>query len=362
MTARLKGPAGSPFWDSPRRAELAAEIIQNGKFDSLRDAARREGEPAWRVLRYGRVIDPEKLGYPLPVNNFVTPDTFRVHLRTLKQTCNVISLAHLIKHLQAGDEVPPNAVCITLDGGWVDHFVYAGPVLRDENVPFTIFVPTAFIGTKEYFWQDKFLLGMLALQRKGIRFTPFPFLSAEIRTRIEEESPDGEISTASILLLLVGLQGARPEERSAALKRLGEIVMQVGFGEPIEPAFARWEDLEVLERALPVTFGVLGHRHLNYSEITPEQAAADLIESLTTLASRLKNGLGLFAFPYGIATQPGIAAFERVGGEFAFNLGAESTPIPLNDGNVTLIPRVSIYEGCSFTPELLACRVWSIFE
>jgi len=47
-------------------------------------------------------------------------------------------------------------VCaLTFDDGWQDFFKFALPVLMRNQVPATVFLPTGYIGTSDWFWTDR---------------------------------------------------------------------------------------------------------------------------------------------------------------------------------------------------------------
>jgi hypothetical protein len=53
----------------------------------------------------------------------------------------VIALADLVDYLNGRrDELPPKAVVITIDDGYVSAYRYIFPLLRDRKMPFTVFV------------------------------------------------------------------------------------------------------------------------------------------------------------------------------------------------------------------------------
>lgn len=78
----------------------------------------------------------------------VTPENFAAQLDYLQaHDYRVIPLAQLVAYLQ-GREVtlPPRAVVITVDDGWLCAYTLIAPELRRRNMPFTLFVYPEIVG------------------------------------------------------------------------------------------------------------------------------------------------------------------------------------------------------------------------
>jgi peptidoglycan/xylan/chitin deacetylase (PgdA/CDA1 family) len=79
----------------------------------------------------------------------VTTSDFRRQLQQLKDAeTNVISLADLYDHLENGKEIPPRAVVLTFDDGYLGNYEKAYPLLKEFNYPATFFVHTSVVGVK----------------------------------------------------------------------------------------------------------------------------------------------------------------------------------------------------------------------
>src|SRR5689334_21843802 len=78
----------------------------------------------------------------------VTPENFAAQLDYLQQNSySVIPLARLVDCLEgSGEPLPPRAVVITVDDGWLCAYTRVAPELRRRNLPFTLFVYPQIIG------------------------------------------------------------------------------------------------------------------------------------------------------------------------------------------------------------------------
>jgi peptidoglycan/xylan/chitin deacetylase (PgdA/CDA1 family) len=82
-----------------------------------------------------------------------TPEVFARQVRALKRRYNVISLRQLVDAVQKrdGSALPPKPLVITFDDGHVGNHALK-PVIESLEVPVTIFLCAAIIGTHRRFW------------------------------------------------------------------------------------------------------------------------------------------------------------------------------------------------------------------
>lgn len=88
-------------------------------------------------------------------DNCIHQDVFRTHIEMLKSSgFNPIDLETFCNYLGAQGTVPPNAVLLTFDDGYEDFYKLAYPILKEMEVPATMFVITSKIGDKSG-WNPK---------------------------------------------------------------------------------------------------------------------------------------------------------------------------------------------------------------
>jgi len=105
------------------------------------------------VLTYHRILPPSDSGYRFEQPGMVVhPDTFEMHLRTLREYFQLVSLPDWVNKARNRQVLPRNACAITFDDGWQDNYQYAYPVLQATQTPATIFLVSNFIGKPDDFW------------------------------------------------------------------------------------------------------------------------------------------------------------------------------------------------------------------
>ncbi len=104
----------------------------------------------FHILLYHRT-SPVYDGAPHPGIN-VTPAQFREQLIGLQRRgCGFLSLRDVLEHRERNKALPPRTVVVTFDDGYYCNYEYAWPILRELEVPATIFVSTAYLDGVEPF-------------------------------------------------------------------------------------------------------------------------------------------------------------------------------------------------------------------
>ncbi|MBT5185621.1 MAG: polysaccharide deacetylase family protein [Kordiimonadaceae bacterium] len=78
-----------------------------------------------------------------PTTN-VKPEQFISHIKELsKDIYNVVPLKTVTTALKNGTKLPPRTIALTIDDGYLSVFEKAWPLLKEANIPFTLFISTA---------------------------------------------------------------------------------------------------------------------------------------------------------------------------------------------------------------------------
>jgi len=104
--------------------------------------------PGPLILMYHRIAQDSTD----PWSMCVTQSNFAEHLKILRRLCRPMKLNDL---LQNRSTYMRRAVAITFDDGYANNLINAKPILKDNDIPATIFVTVKAIGAKREFWWDE---------------------------------------------------------------------------------------------------------------------------------------------------------------------------------------------------------------
>ncbi|MEQ1654310.1 MAG: polysaccharide deacetylase family protein [Nitrospira sp.] len=110
------------------------------------------------ILTYHRVVSSRELEREcIQPGMYVLAETFAAQMKFLKAHFMPVSFMQLLELWQGRGLDPTTRYCVvTFDDGWLDNYTYALPVLKAYDVAATIFLPTGYVGTNEWFWPERF--------------------------------------------------------------------------------------------------------------------------------------------------------------------------------------------------------------
>lgn len=163
MVARINDNSNcdtlAPPRDVPVQRGFSTRLKSAVRHGVLRSAApfrRWLGDAAagsFGILMYHR-ITPNVPGVAKPTWN-VTPRRFRQQLAgLLRRGFQPCRLRTMLDRFDAGKPALENSFVVTFDDGYANNYTQALPILRDLNIPATIFLATAYLDSNEPFPSD----------------------------------------------------------------------------------------------------------------------------------------------------------------------------------------------------------------
>ena len=108
-----------------------------------------------RLLAYHRVWDepPDTFAFDEELISVKSED-FQRQMAWAKLNFEVLSFADLHACTQENRSWPRRALIVTFDDGYADNYTHAFPILKELNLPATIFVSTSYLSAPRLFWWD----------------------------------------------------------------------------------------------------------------------------------------------------------------------------------------------------------------
>ncbi len=191
-------------------------------------------------------------------------------------------------------------VVFTLDDGMYDNYLYAYPVFKKYKVPFTIYIPTKFIGTDETLWTVP--LENFLLEKDTIKLS-------------------GCFGVGSMTLNSI-------EAKEAALKHIIGIVEKAGNTDELTGLFRsnlwdrlpdtrrsymNWDEVKELSRDPLCTIGSHTVNHMMLSRLSDEEAEYELSESKKIIEEQIGKPVFHLGYPHGTAAAVGPREFAIAG-------------------------------------------------
>lgn len=235
----------------------------------LRRARRRLCESgATIILTFHRVLDDSSYHETNSLPGIlIRLSTFCEMVGHLSRHCELVGLAGAISNSKS-EKV--RIVC-TFDDGWVDNYTTAFPVVRDFNLPVTIFICPGLLGQNMPFWPER----AVALLGQNSRYN-----SSQIEEEVEK------------------LKNLTPEQRDCAIEGFERANNSSNVKlSSVDRTFS-WAEVLEMDRA-GVCFGSHTNTHQILTTIPEDQCRDELFRSKQILEQVLAKPCPTFAYPNG---------------------------------------------------------------
>lgn len=267
------------------------------------------------MLLYHRVIPRNRFSEVCSLPQIVTPlDDFEAQLDYLADHYHVLSLDAFAQARRDHRALPLKTAVITFDDGWEDNYLYAFPVLKQRGIPAAIFLSTAYIGSKQAFWQEQ-ILHLLQVYRQRVQ-------TGEIKSNAAQEFPPAfrtailsDFPEDAALRLIEDLKRADGMTRAALLNTLAE-----RLGNPPFPyhanGFMTWNQVREMHAA-GIRFGSHAHSHRLLPGLAPDAVASEVRNSKAQMEAMTGSAVTTFAYPNGDYDAAVIAELKAAGYQLA---------------------------------------------
>lgn len=306
---------------------------------------------------YHRVIPRTEVKETVQAGMYVEPNTFARHIKFLKKFFLVVPIVELCSLRQRNFvNLSSSPLCVlTFDDGWCDFYKYAFPILKAHRVPATVFMPTDFIGTKDWFWTDRLaLLLRYGDKLKKAEISPGA-TNNPIANKLFSLKVSREFRLESAIKLLKTYKNGEIEKVINELSAIWDIGPY-----PKGRAFLKWEEVREMALSGLITFGSHTASHRILTTLEEKDIESELTKSKDRLiAEKVVNPLCIpFSYPNGNYNGR-IAEMVK---EAGYGL-AVTTKKGWNHhrSDYYVLKRMSIHQDMTSTDALLGCRIVGTF-
>ena len=213
------------------------------------------------------------------------PGLFERQMKFLAARRNPVSLTRLMEALEAGRDLPPRTVVVTLDDGYLDHLTVAGPILAKYRIPATFFVATGYVARAESQWVDRLFSAFRTRTRNDFQWDGRRF---DLRRADQEREAFRGMEAV--------LPRATHPERIAHLQRVDE---QLRPEEGAPRLTLDWNGVRNLQKLSP-DFEIGGHTrdHIDLSANGGDEARREISGCSDDLRRELGEAPRHFCYPY----------------------------------------------------------------
>jgi peptidoglycan/xylan/chitin deacetylase (PgdA/CDA1 family) len=291
---------------------------------------------------------------PDPWGLAVSPRHFTEHLQVLRRETRPVALRDL-PALRARKRGPRPCVALTFDDGYADNVLTALPLLREHDIPATVFVATAHLGKQRGFWWDQLadlllrpgrLPATLELTVNGRDFHWSLGASVEYSEQAYNrnsrwaaigQEPPTERQALYFALWELLLPLADEEQR-----RLLETLEMWAGASPIQEVTHRMlseDELISLGNDDLIEIGAHSVTHAVLPSLSVEAQRREVVESKRVLEELTDNPVTSFSYPYGRHSEPTLSVVRDAGFERA--CGTRPARVTAH-GNAFDLPRISV--------------------
>lgn len=255
-------------------------------------------------------------------------DDFKEQVAFIKNNYTPVTIEEVINSFSSKDVLPHNAVLLTFDDAYSDHFKYAYPILKKNGMQGCFYAPAKTIEDKEVLDVNKihFILSSISNLDDLIKETKLHFdaLRGSFQVKSFEEY-FAELAVANrfdpkeIIFIKRLLQVALPEEmRGIICDRLFEKYVGLEQEAFCEELYMTKDQLKHMV-ADGMHIGSHGYNHYWWNKLKPHELELEIDKSLEFLGKVNPNTEDWTAcYPYGSSSDEVVSLLQQKGCKLAF--------------------------------------------
>ncbi len=272
----------------------------------------------------------------------VAPEAFDRQCAYLARHYTVISLDQMVDALTEGTPLPPKAVALTFDDGYLDNHTHALPILKRHGLSATFYVTTDCIDNRAILWTGLLRFAVFTTERPLLEITsPVPF-RLPLRTPIERKE--------AFTKLIVTMKNVPTSRRLAILAAVREAAGIEDLS-PLKGIMMSWDQVVELRDA-GMTIGAHTLSHPNLPNATEDEARREIFGSRDAITERLGGKVRHFSYPNGRGSAHLTEGIKQIVAEAGFASATTSLTGAIQAGDDRLaLKRIGVYLRHGALPE-----------
>jgi peptidoglycan/xylan/chitin deacetylase (PgdA/CDA1 family) len=326
------------------------KVAENSGFlNILQKTNLRNGQYVY-ILTYHRVAELTSRPWLTPGLISATPQQFDEQMKLVANKYNPISVQDLVRAAQGGGSLPKDAVLVTVDDGYRDFKEEIFPVCSRYSIRPLLFMPTAFVGTGNFWWDKVYQI----IHLSGLSKIDTPIGKFSI-TNEREKSKTQEQLIPTLKLMPFEKVTEWVDSTHSALVQLTEEQQHNTL---------TWDELRQLDFA-GVTVACHTHTHPILTQISLEEAQREVSISQELICQELGHALPIFAFPDGKPHAYNHALFQMLnseGFEMLFLL-VDGRALIQSGNKKMILPRLSVWQSQTLPQfHMRLTPLWALYE
>lgn len=301
------------------------------------------------VLTYHRILPMEKIDESFSNTGIIVkPETFDKHLDFLQKQFKITTIDSFYSIINSGKTSSSPSCLITFDDGWVDNYLYGFPILKKNNLPATIFLPTGYMENNDLFWQEKLCRLIYMLVSKNAK---------EANNLLANHGVEIENITPSLLKVeikeCVNKLKSRPyKDIDNLIQEISKILEYTGSETHIDQ-YMNWNHIREMSK-YNISFESHAHSHKILTRLEKDAVKDELLKSAEIIGRELDKKVKYIAYPNGDSDSE-IQELAQANG-YLLGFGTKRG-INSSSSNLYDIKRINIHENKAGNTPLLMMSI-----
>lgn len=260
------------------------------------------------IMYHDLIQDQEATGHAQFWGGKPTRSQFAAHLKALIKLYRVISVEDAVDEITRYGQLVEDSVAITFDDGYASVYTIVFPLLKEYNVPATVFLLTDWIDNKLTLWWEELASMFEVADIKTVdvgelcRLLKLNPIHRSVRP-FDSEHMKSEFSD----MVATALRDKADSERQELMDRLKTVLIKSKDWLPAKIVPITWTQIREMTEA-GIRFGSHTCSHINLRHADEHLIEKELLESKQKIEHNINREVKGFAYPYG----QDLAAYVKV--------------------------------------------------